>query len=52
MTAFKDILLTIWYIIRFPIQLVLMLIVYILVIIGCVFGVQITARTDSYHNNY
>lgn len=52
MNTFKDILLLMWYIIRFPIQLALMFLLYILSIIGYIFGVQITAKTDFYHNNY
>lgn len=52
MNTFKDILLLIWYIIRFPIQLALILLLYILAIIGYIFGVQITAKTTFYHSNY
>ena len=52
MQTFKNILLTLWYIIRFPIQVVLMFILYILTIIGFIFGVKVTAKTTFYHNNY
>jgi len=52
MNTIKDILLLIWYIIRFPIQLVLISLLYILAIIGYIFGVKITAKTDFYHSHY
>lgn len=50
--TFKDTLFTLWYIIRFPIQLVLILLLYILSIIGYIFGVQIIAKTTFYHSHY
>jgi len=52
MNIFKNILLTLWYVIRFPIQLVLISLLYILAIIGYIFGVRITAKTDFYHSHY
>lgn len=52
MNTFKNILLTIWYIVRFPIQLALILLLWILSIVGYIFGVQITAKTTFYHSYY
>lgn len=52
MQTFKDILLLIWYIIRFPIKLVIISLACILSVIGFVFGVQITAKTTFYHSHY
>lgn len=52
MKTIKQVLLTIWYIIRFPIQLALIFLLYILAIIGYIFGVQVTAKTTFYHSHY
>ena len=47
MKSFKDFLLLLWQIVRLPIQVILILAIYLLIIIGFLFGLKLEVQHNK-----